>query len=725
MRTRTRAFAKLSGLIGAAACVAGAQSGHFYADILPDTLQPGETYVFGTPPPIPAKISANVPNRWPDTLDLKRGATTMRVIGDYGVGGFGQGYRLAVPDNAGPGAYDAYAPSGALLESNVAFVPDVQNLVPRLIVKRMRGLRGGAYSLAVGAMGLAFGPLIHGTPFASTIRYAALELGKDTLRLQDIHALSPYSLQASITVPAGSQAGPYRLVVERDPGVRSAADSAFEVWVPEAPVVQSIVPDSLVAGDSGTLGITGLNLDYAVERGSDVYLDPTLVKEVHIRKGAWVLPANRFPQLGDYRQPPQVNVLARFDVPLRTDPGAYDLGIVIAGRPDTSYFPGRVRVVRRPPEMISFAPSTAAREPFLAGIVFRYLLEDYSKAAYALRRGKATLAGTFSDTLMGMAEVRFSPDTATDTGWYDFEADFPGLPTLARPHAVYIAGPVLDPVVPSGWVQGRSDTLAIRVSGASFPPASGADPGQSDTANLQGVWLCRDSRCLQGSDAAPRFRGWNVRISVPPDWPPGAYDAVVRTLHPQLTLTRPGAVVIAPAGYRPLLPSPAPYWDLKADSLGLLGIGPAQGCRTGDYAREDGPSGPVLSDGLLQWTPSPADTGWHAFRISGTGSCRDKLFLMAYVAPHEASGIRAARPGGGTGGAYRARLLGNGLELEMPEAAEAEIRSLSGRLLARLGRLEPGRHGIALPLSAHGEALLLCRLRSASGDEWLKIPRMP
>jgi hypothetical protein len=43
----------------------------------------------------------------------------------------------------------------------------------------------------------------------------------------------------------------------------------------------------------------------------------------------------------------------------------------------------------------------------------------------------------------------------------------------------------------------------------------------------------------------------------------------------------------------------------------------------------------------------------------------------------------------------------------------------------RLGRLGAGEHGIALPLPARAEAVLLCRLRGASGETWLRIPRAP
>ena len=147
----------LIGILSAACSLA--QAAGYYADLLPDTLQPGNTYAPRSPYPALAKTAAGIPGRWPDTVDLKRGTTVMRMIGQVRPEG-GTTYPLQVPANAVIGSYGAYSPKGVLLEADVALVPDIRKVVPILIVAPgQRGVRGGTYRFSATSNGLAFGPL--------------------------------------------------------------------------------------------------------------------------------------------------------------------------------------------------------------------------------------------------------------------------------------------------------------------------------------------------------------------------------------------------------------------------------------------------------------------------------------------------------------------------------------------------------------------------------------
>jgi hypothetical protein len=245
-------------------------------------------------------------------------------------------------------------------------------MTPRLYPVRANGLRGRSYLISGIARGLPFGPIpwSYDSAFVPRVRYFALARGTDTIPLENPAPpefvaggviLSPYRYSARVDIPYSASFGPYRLVTEREDGVRTFADSAFEVFPAPAPANVSVAPDSLLPGAMATLGITGQNLDYAVLSGSDVVLDRRAVPEVHLRHGGTILPASDYPKLGTTyspRNPIAGNILARFAVPPEFPAGPCDLGIVLAARGDTAYFPGILRIAEG--RSIALAPSAGA-----------------------------------------------------------------------------------------------------------------------------------------------------------------------------------------------------------------------------------------------------------------------------------------------------------------------------------------------------------------------------
>ena len=192
-------------------------------------------------------------------------------------------------------------------------------------------------------------------------------------------------------------------------------------------------------------------------------------------------------------------IKASFDLPALFPQGDYDVGIIIAGRPDTAYWDGKVHVVGAPAaSWTSFLQQLPWRSQFMATAEGRNLPGNPALAAYTLRRGVSVIAGTFKSaytSAQGVAvNLSFNPDSTSDTGWYDFQADFAGIPPVRFEHALRLAGPALDPLQRTVWNQGQADSLWVSVTGVEFPwLRADASP---KAENLERFSLCRESQCL-------------------------------------------------------------------------------------------------------------------------------------------------------------------------------------------------------------------------------------
>jgi hypothetical protein len=345
----------LTAMMGVSAFTAEAQTGKFYSSFLPDTVRPYDNY-----PSITVAGPFTGIRRWPNEVALKHGATTLPLTGDLVGDGTAQFALGSIPSDADPGSYDAYSPSGTLLERNVTFVLDVGKIVPRLNVARGRGMRGNKFIALTGnGTGLPFGPLptTASAPYLPAVSRFALEHGKDTIPIlspkypytgQNINDIvqGPYHFYGMVEIPLTASFGSYRLVVERNDGIRTIVDSVFEVIQPPAPANVTVTPDSLRAGDGVTMELTGLNLEYGTLSGSFVNLDRTQFRGAYLRHGTSIVSANDL-ELG-VRKSTSLGwvtpILAKFAVPASFPVGPCDLGIEIAARGDTTYFPGIVYV---------------------------------------------------------------------------------------------------------------------------------------------------------------------------------------------------------------------------------------------------------------------------------------------------------------------------------------------------------------------------------------------
>lgn len=149
----------------------------------------------------------------------------------------------------------------------------------------------------------------------------------------------------------------------------------------------------------------------------------------------------------------------------------------------------------------------------------------------------------------------------------------------------------------------------------------------------------------------------------------------------------------------------------------------SQGCDPLLLRIESGPAGMSWAGGILSWKPVPADTGYHEIRMAGTGSCQEKVFLVAGVAARPQVTIRSKGQATARRLAELAWNTPGEFDLVLSHPSVVELRTLTGRLLYDFGRLSAGEHALLMPSDSRSEGLLLCRVRSDAGEARLKVTR--
>ena len=709
---------------------ASAQPYTSYQSILPDTLQPGKTYVILENPPMTLKVSAAAA-AGSDSVLLKGNGTTFAMTLGMGTTGVKR-FETKTPLDAAPGAYSVYSTKNVLIEANATVVANPKTVVPYIrSMSIKRGVRGSTYRLEIEAMGPAFGPLQTTGEFASALKSAILDIKTTTIKLDSPTVIDPYTQAFTLRIPASADLGMYFLRVQRMDGTETLLERAFEVWAPPAPDMQSVIPDSLVIGEEGTLGITGANMAYGIRQGSSTFLNREIVKEVHLRQADRIVPATSYPELGWFSSPTS-NINATFKTPEDVAPGRYDLGLVLNGRPDTSYLRNAIRVLVSPgPRIVSVQPDTMDRKSgFTAYIGMRKINEDLSAAAFLLIDGNRSLTGKFRSASADMAWVDFNSGMPFDTGTYDLEIQgAPGGKTYRFPEAVRIVGPSIRSVRPAGFAAGEDSAFLIEVVRADFDYSFKTGAGEP---NIRSASLCKGADCIEGQGVNAQYFYFSANFKASESQPVGAYDLRIRIAEPDQIITREAAVVVGPKGYRVWLPTSGisqrvSHWAVKAGTASGLNQGLDPLCALSSYSLENGaPAGMTFFNGALAWQPAVTDTGWHMVRISTLGSCSDKVSLAVHVVPDPAIGIRIGdRPGSTAGDAGLAGVYPSGFRIRLDQGATIDIHSLQGRLLASHGRLAGGTHFIPYPKSHGGEAVFLCRVRRSGGEGWLRILRMP